>query len=377
MMEADEAIFIVSELASGNLFNYISMNGHLNEDDARRFFRQVALAVQYMHSHKIIHRDIKCENILLVKTEESFNTLVDNDDKLGEPEEPFDFSPQMTDTNDFDEEEEVATPSLTPNLANTTVNSPTQMEPLSPVLEQEIAQLNLHEPTRSNTILADSSTKILDDQTVLPSYGRHSVVTDPRPAFPSTINRKTHTLHSSMRAHEHILSKRNHSDPSGFRYYSDPTSPKMMPRSDIPDEERVALDPTTLPEFTAKLGDFGLSQEIKEDSEKCKDERSYCVGSLHYCSPEEIRQQATLDPSMDIWSLGCVLYTMLTGKLPFNDDFLPRLQYTIISGKYDKECFNTLQLSEEAIDLVTKMLSVPKEDRPLIDQVLLHPWLTS
>ena len=59
------------------------------------------------------------------------------------------------------------------------------------------------------------------------------------------------------------------------------------------------------------------------------------AGSLQYTSPEQIRSPAPLtDTSVDIWALGCVLYAMIDGTLPFDDGFEPRLRVNIIKGKW-------------------------------------------
>lgn len=50
---------------SGDLLQYLQQHGELNEDQAYVWFRQLALAVQYLHTMDIVHRDLKCENILL------------------------------------------------------------------------------------------------------------------------------------------------------------------------------------------------------------------------------------------------------------------------------------------------------------------------
>ena len=59
------------------------------------------------------------------------------------------------------------------------------------------------------------------------------------------------------------------------------------------------------------------------------------AGSLQYTSPEQIRSPSPLmDASVDIWALGCVLYAMIDGKLPFEDGFEPRLRVSIMKGEW-------------------------------------------
>jgi Protein kinase domain len=61
------------------------------------------------------------------------------------------------------------------------------------------------------------------------------------------------------------------------------------------------------------------------------------VGSLHYIPPEHLIPNSTLTPSqsLDIWACGCVFYALVKMVLPFNDEFLPRLQMMIVSGRYE------------------------------------------
>ena len=66
VFENKDKIILVMEYASGGeLYDYVSKNGSLPEAEARRIFRQITSAVLYCHKHKVAHRDLKLENILL------------------------------------------------------------------------------------------------------------------------------------------------------------------------------------------------------------------------------------------------------------------------------------------------------------------------
>uniref|UniRef100_A0AC35U8B5 Protein kinase domain-containing protein n=1 Tax=Rhabditophanes sp. KR3021 TaxID=114890 RepID=A0AC35U8B5_9BILA len=66
VFENKDKIILVMEYASGGeLYDYVSKNSSLQEHEARRIFRQITSAVLYCHKHKVAHRDLKLENILL------------------------------------------------------------------------------------------------------------------------------------------------------------------------------------------------------------------------------------------------------------------------------------------------------------------------
>lgn len=58
-------VLVMEFAAGGELYDYLSDRKVLGEDEARRIFRQVSTAIYYCHKHKICHRDLKLENILL------------------------------------------------------------------------------------------------------------------------------------------------------------------------------------------------------------------------------------------------------------------------------------------------------------------------
>jgi serine/threonine protein kinase len=63
---ADGCIHVVTEYcANGELFDVLTREGRLSEPRARRWFGQLVDAIKYCHSHRVVHRDLKLENILL------------------------------------------------------------------------------------------------------------------------------------------------------------------------------------------------------------------------------------------------------------------------------------------------------------------------
>ena len=117
-----------------------------------------------------------------------------------------------------------------------------------------------------------------------------------------------------------------------------------------------------------KIADFGLSNFMK-DGQFLK---TSC-GSLHYAAPEIVLGVQYTGAEIDIWSCGVILFAMLTGSLPFEDE-----NKAVIVEKITKGTFSIpSNVSPEARDLISKMIRVNPVHRISIPEIKRHPWFMS
>ncbi|KAL1744928.1 Pkinase-domain-containing protein [Schizophyllum fasciatum] len=117
-----------------------------------------------------------------------------------------------------------------------------------------------------------------------------------------------------------------------------------------------------------KLGDFGFTREFERGSLM----ETFC-GTTGYASPEMLQGRKYQGPEVDVWSLGIILYTLLTGTLPFDDDDEGVMRDMIIRGEFEDPAW----LSLEARDLLKNVLQQDPARRLTIPQILSHAWFTA
>lgn len=114
-----------------------------------------------------------------------------------------------------------------------------------------------------------------------------------------------------------------------------------------------------------KIADFGLSN-VAHDGDFL---RTSC-GSPNYAAPEVISGNLYAGPEVDVWSCGVILYALLCGTLPFDDESIPNLFKKIKSGMYSLPS----HLSQSARELILRMLVVDPMKRITIGDVRQHVW---
>ncbi|KAG0236912.1 serine/threonine-protein kinase KIN2 [Mortierella sp. GBA43] len=115
-----------------------------------------------------------------------------------------------------------------------------------------------------------------------------------------------------------------------------------------------------------KIIDFGLSNLYSSRSHLS----TFC-GSLYFAAPELLNAKVYTGPEVDIWSFGIVLYVLVCGKVPFDDQSMPALHAKIKRGFVEYPTW----LSNDCRHLLSRMLVTVPSQRATMAEVLAHPWM--
>lgn len=116
-----------------------------------------------------------------------------------------------------------------------------------------------------------------------------------------------------------------------------------------------------------KIIDFGLSNLYSPNRHLS----TFC-GSLYFAAPELLNAKLYTGPEVDIWSFGIVLYVLVCGKVPFDDQSMPALHAKIKRGLAEYPAW----LSNDCKALLQRMLNTNPQERATLAEVLSHPWMT-
>lgn len=113
-------------------------------------------------------------------------------------------------------------------------------------------------------------------------------------------------------------------------------------------------------EGVIKILDFGLA---KLSDSTMTSKLSETVGTVSYMSPEQTRGNK-VDHRTDIWSLGVIMFEMLTGELPFESEYEQALIYSILNEQPSQNLYSNKNVPEYLKNLCYRLLSKNPEDRP-------------
>ena len=122
---------------------------------------------------------------------------------------------------------------------------------------------------------------------------------------------------------------------------------------------------------TVKLADFGLARKLPEHSDVIGCD---AAGAPLFLAPETILEEPIGQP-VDLWSCGVILFILLAGYPPFWSSNDEKLLLSILQGNYSMPSPYWNKVSNEAKDLVQRLLVVEPGHRLTASEALSHPWM--
>ncbi|XP_073530942.1 testis-specific serine/threonine-protein kinase 1-like [Phyllobates terribilis] len=131
--------------------------------------------------------------------------------------------------------------------------------------------------------------------------------------------------------------------------------------------ENILLDE----EFNIKLSDFGFAKRIDKNHKSILSQ-TFC-GTAAYAAPE-VLQRIPYEPKVcDIWSLGVILFIMVSGSMPYDDSNIKKM--LLVQKEQHIDFPSSKRFSSECKDIIYQMLQPNVRLRLTIDDILNHKWL--
>ncbi|XDV38886.1 hypothetical protein PO909_008210 [Leuciscus waleckii] len=119
-------------------------------------------------------------------------------------------------------------------------------------------------------------------------------------------------------------------------------------------------------DMNIKIADFGFSNEFTLGNKL----DTFC-GSPPYAAPELFQGKKYDGPEVDVWSLGVILYTLVSGSLPFDGQNLKELRERVLRGKYRIPFY----MSTDCENLLKKFLILNPTKRGSLEQIMKDRWM--
>ncbi|XP_060730530.1 serine/threonine-protein kinase MARK2 isoform X8 [Tachysurus vachellii] len=119
-------------------------------------------------------------------------------------------------------------------------------------------------------------------------------------------------------------------------------------------------------DMNIKIADFGFSNEFTVGNKL----DTFC-GSPPYAAPELFQGKKYDGPEVDVWSLGVILYTLVSGSLPFDGQNLKELRERVLRGKYRIPFY----MSTDCENLLKKFLILNPTKRGSLEQIMKDRWM--
>ncbi|XP_041721250.1 MAP/microtubule affinity-regulating kinase 3 isoform X9 [Coregonus clupeaformis] len=121
-------------------------------------------------------------------------------------------------------------------------------------------------------------------------------------------------------------------------------------------------------DMNIKIADFGFSNEFVMGSKL----DTFC-GSPPYAAPELFQGKKYDGPEVDVWSLGVILYTLVSGSLPFDGQNLKELRERVLRGKYRIPFY----MSTDCENLLKRFLVLNPAKRGTLEQIMKDRWINA